>query len=408
MAIDVARVGRLWNDRTKACVEDVNSVLHHVRVFSPALALANPETRTSCQALVDFLVDSVLTTPPNQDPSNNGWFAAIPLCLRGNLAKSVEYLCMLIAVDFRHWAEADEQMPADVGSPVKQKNFYAVVPTENQHERNHSEKDAPSLVRGSAAMVHLLREAVDAKQVPWYDSHYLRNPALDLIELERIFVGVEADGRTPMMMPAAKERIAILREIAENLNGKTFLDHILESKLRLYNPPDNVGFIDRLIKVHARYDDSVNFLGRDGHQYRIHLLKLAQLTVIALQAAFPHDICFSDFDEICVCSDYQLPKALRAAGLIVYDEHLAGLVDGKRLLKPESIEEVEIRVASTIGATMLMDWVNSEALPKKRCAVPPPRYLAARCDVGSLDYALWYFGRSNSEQPHHLCRTLMY
>ncbi|CUG06198.1 transmembrane protein, putative [Bodo saltans] len=173
------------------------------------------------------------------------------------------------------------------------------------------------------------------------------------------------------------------------------------------------GFLNALIDLHPRYLDAnmLSFAGGSSSCY-VYLLKLAQLTVIALEAAFPQEIRFADSSRLCVCSDYQLPKALRVSGLIAYNTDLASKVDGRVLLGNGSREEVEIRVASTISAAQLMEWANSTYLPsleENESALATTRHIkGARVDISSLDYALWFYGRSFKDQPHHLCRTVMY
>lgn len=427
MLVDVRRLGRLASPSDPAISLDANAVLKHVRIISPSASRQGDE-KERFDELVACLLSSAVqrhkersTQPANVE---NGWKEAVPVSIRDNLELSVEYLCMLVAIDFRHWDEQDHGALAAVGDQVRQKNFWAAV---SDCSAPHAETDKPSLVRGSAAMVYLLREAVDRHHVHWYDANVLK----ELTNLEtkavppsllKVFEGVEEDGVSPMMMPAVSERITILVEIAKEklsrssssaLGFQTFLELISSRGSRLFVMPDGrPGFLDDLIALHPRYNDANVLtcdLGTASVDIPIYFLKLAQLTAIALEAAFPESIVFVDSVSLCVCSDYQLPKALRVSGLIVYDELLMDKVDRKCLLGVGSVEEVEIRVASTIAAAQLMEWANNELIPRLEQQESASQEMGGvRVDIGSLDYALWFYGRSFKEQAHHLCRTVMY
>lgn len=403
--IDRRQVGALF-DVERGCAVLPTDGLKLVAVRDPSDV--DTSARPALESLIAFLTEYIEGKSQEGTETSNGWLSAVPLCLRSNLENAVEYLCMLVAIDFRHWAEESED-EAHVGDVVNQKNFYAI---------EQSDAGTSRLVRGSQAMVLLLREAVDVSGVHWYDTDYLlADNTSDAVR--RSFLGVASDGVTPMFMPATDNRIQILLELAQAKRSATeiqsrgnkfltFLSMMEASEYRLYSSlvaerQESIvsacpGFFDRLLALHSRYDDSAIL---DG-QLTVYFLKLAQLTAIAVHTAFPESISFKDYDQMSVCSDYQLPKALRSCGLLVYSQHLQQLVDERRLIAPGSREEVEIRLGSTLAAERLKQHMNASVLPRRTSAS------AAICDVGALDYALWYVGRSDSSTPHHLCRTVMY
>jgi hypothetical protein len=435
MPVDVRQLGTLVSSADPSVTMEPNSVLRHVRVSHPS----NSDQRSASETqrlneLVECLVDATAQRfherqNAHASSADNGWSAAVPKVLRNDLEKSVEYLCMLVAIDFRHWDELDASSLAQVGDVVQQKNFWAVV---HDDTAPHREAGKPSIVRGSAAMVYLLREAVDTHGLHWYDASTLLTSLVDRstrapsAQLLKMFEGVEEDGVTAMMMPAVAERVEILVSMAEtkvarggrggdHIKFETFHELMVNHSMALFSDPTagvDKGFLDALIDLHPRYLDANTLTCADGRSCYIYFLKLAQLTVIAIEAAFPERISFKDSARLCVCSDYQLPKALRVSGLISYDRQLASSVDSRVLLGSGSVEEVEIRVASTIAAAQLMEWANTSYLPyleDNEAALASTRHVrGARVDISSLDYALWFYGRSFKDQPHHLCRTVMY
>lgn len=61
----------------------------------------------------------------------------------------------------------------EVGRPVRVRGFFAVVTEDGTHPVGAHPR---RLVRGSAAMTQLLRQAVDVHGVPWYEVEFLTGP----------------------------------------------------------------------------------------------------------------------------------------------------------------------------------------------------------------------------------------
>lgn len=425
--VSPAQVGQIWDSTAGRPINltDLNEAfLRHVTVVPPSQA---PNGKGSPLNEICELLERHIKTPAAVNTEVNGWLESIPVTLRDDLPQAVQYLCLLIAIDFRHW---DEKMPiAEVGHPVQQKNFYARVESSNSSSASlHRETGAQyDMVRGSAAMVYLLRRAVEIHGVHWYRRDVLVEVSTSQAARDRLFdcfIGVEEDGVTPMSMPATNERIDLLVSIQDQLHDQLYYDIFKACGFRLYRDQDDrslasflqcgslqldisFGVINALWQLHERYRDAAVVTPRSpivesssfSSIHVVYFLKLAQLTIVALEAAFPKDVKFLDSEErLCVCSDYQLPKALRVAGLIQYDAFLTETVDGRLLIEAGSEEEVSIRLASTVAAKEFQRWFNEQ----KGSTLP------RLCTVGDMDYALWLYGRSHKQQAHHLCRTLMY
>ncbi|KAK7199880.1 hypothetical protein NESM_000035900 [Novymonas esmeraldas] len=467
-------------------------------------------------AVLDCLRDQQLSTSSEQSAATatptSHWLLSVPAPLRQDEAAVVNYLGMMVAIDFCHWAEVGGAVPARPGDAVTGfAGFYAVVeeepaggPSEPHHggapsgttERlTEPPSQAPAvsdgcatptkpLLRGSAAMMYLLRRAVEVHGVAWYDPHYLQrwgNDAAAATEALRVcFLGCAADGVTPLWMPCTRERVELLLSLADALVERHTSFHAILRECggcvfaSTAAAAGHVGgLVPALIRLHPRYSDFAQVpVCRSGgaveglvESCTVPVLKLAQLTALALEQALPalwscRAACsasseprpsapapsapdswlerrraahaarahtaksgatatsplpsvglFADIDELSVCCDYQIPRTLRAAGLLVYDDHLAWAVDHHILLAPGSAEETSIRVATLVAADRLMGHLNAAptgSADGAACAAPDGQ--APFCAVHHLDYALWYVGRYmvSSDARHHLCRTVMY
>lgn len=393
--------------------------------------------------------------------ASDHWLLSVPESLRRSERDVVNYLGMVVAIDFRHWAELPPL--AAVGEVVKGfTNFFCVVDADEEpkteEERNalhpeHNAKDgdtadAPkrTLIRGSAAMMYLLKRGVEKHHVMWYDPSYLcqfRTLAQAEAALKVCFEGCQEDGVTPLMMPATRERVELLLSMAKALQDRktSFHDLLCRCDGYLFRPPEcsKPGFVDSLIDLHPRYLDVSPWPAMESGQPagpKVPILKLSQLTAITLGEVLPvlwrwlhstgdapdtakantwlekaeQDVLgggfkplFLDDSDLAMCCDYQIPRALRAAGVLVYDEHLADCVDRGVLIAPNSTEEVCIRLGTILGSEMLLDFMNSN-----------PAVVGAAegitVNASQLDYALWYVGRymSYATSRHHLCRAIMY
>ncbi|CBZ26013.1 conserved hypothetical protein [Leishmania mexicana MHOM/GT/2001/U1103] len=463
----------------------------------------------------------------------NHWLLSVPESLRFDEAAVVNYLGMMVAIDFCHWAEvpckAGRTTTASVGEEVTGfAGFYVAVdpPSGESALRNGGTTDsaavaelftelssavpkelgtlptapaaAPTVLRGSAAMMYLLRRAVEVYHVPWFRPDFLQrfrgDTAAAMSALRLCFLGCEQDGITPLWMPCTRERVELLLSLADAFVAhQTSYYELLRACGGFLFAPDAAaaatapcGFVPSLVRLHPRYGDfacvpveGTGCLGGNTGEAApdvciVPVLKLSQLTALAIEQALPElwryqaassasskpllsipppsapanswltDRAariarsgtesrtmepesslfgvFADGAKLSICCDYQIPKALRAAGLLVYDDHLAGIVDRHVLLLPGSAEEVSIRVATLIAAERLLQFLNTP--PKQQSSLArelgataaeepgAPAQLPGKrlCSVIHLDYALWYVGRYMlpSEARHHLCRTIMY
>lgn len=278
--------------------------------------------------------------------------------------QKVEYLFAFITIDFHHW---------DLDEHGHLKEFYATYDGE--------------VYRGSEAMTATLKRSVEHK-IRFYSWEFMTQATRR--RLAPLLAGHDEHGAT-MWIPAIEERAKILRQVGFKLKADyegTFLTILKQSGGYAYR--DGAGIIDVLTREFPRYQDVYTI---DGEEIPIH--KLAQLLVAALHCALGQfgelgDYAIKDLDRLDVCADYQLPRALRDLGILVYSPELARKVDSYQLIAAGSREEFEIRYASILAARKLREALSF--------ATTAPQ----------IDYFLWQKGRHSEKSPHHLSETIMY
>lgn len=192
----------------------------------------------------------------------------------------------------------------------------------------------------------------------------------------------------PGVIPLLIERTASLRELGAGLRDRWDGDvtHLIAAA---------GGSAPRLAALLAAdlssFNDVTTYAGRE-----VRLFKRAQIAAADLYGAFGGAGLgtFHDLEQLTAFADYKVPQVLRRLGILVYDSHLAGLVDGRAELAPGSREEVEIRAATIWGVEEL-----------RRTMVQLGRPVRAF----ELDWYLWELGQTMpDERPYHRTRTIYY
>lgn len=158
---------------------------------------------------------------------------------------------------------------------------------------------------------------------------------------------------------------------------------------------------NRLYDVSAALYDALVFRGRLGWQdarllarafplaYGDRYLKKAQLVLMFIAGQWSaHDSQLVCRLDVTAAADYQLPKILRAMGILRYAPELAARVDCQQLIDAESREERAIRAATVLACEKL----------------------AARlqCTVPEVDFWLWVNRNHARDARFHLTRTTAY
>lgn len=197
-------------------------------------------------------------------------------------------------------------------------------------------------------------------------------------DFHRFFHPAGTVGKIPLL----SERSETLRETAA----------ILRTRLNnnFYTSVQNFTTDEQLFYFLIRTFPSL----RDQRTYRhrpIHFYKLAQLLTSDLLFVRHHlEHAKVDTSHLPGCADYKIPQALRAIGLITYDDALSKLVDSRCLLPEGSPEEIEIR-AATVSA---IDFLHRELPHLTPIQINDYLFLASR--------------NLSNQQPYHLTRNTNY
>ena len=121
--------------------------------------------------------------------------------------------------------------------------------------------------------------------------------------------------------------------------------------------------------------------------YQDPLLKKAQLTTSclwreALKRGHTDIKC-----SVTAFADYQIPRVLRAMGILEYDTSLASVIDEGKLIEAGSNEERSLRASSILAI---------EELSKHQ-----------EVEVADVDYWVWV-NRNMAQEPFHLTITTLY
>ena len=124
----------------------------------------------------------------------------------------------------------------------------------------------------------------------------------------------------------------------------------------------------------------------------VPVYKRAQITVSHLARAFDGQGLglFDDVDRLTAFADNLVPHVLRTAGVLVYDDDLAGRIEREELLDPGSPEEVEIRACGLHAVELLTQRTGLTA--------------------AAIDHQLWQWGQDPTIKalPRHRCRCSWY
>lgn len=117
-------------------------------------------------------------------------------------------------------------------------------------------------------------------------------------------------------------------------------------------------------------------------------LKRAQLALAEI-AGFCHEMGYEvDCSELTVFADYQVPRVLRAMGVLEYAPELAQKVDSQTLIKASSTEERAIRAATIVAGEKMAKHF--------------------RCIPAAVDNFLWTNRARAGTTPFHLTITTAY
>ncbi|OHA47728.1 MAG: hypothetical protein A2806_01355 [Candidatus Terrybacteria bacterium RIFCSPHIGHO2_01_FULL_48_17] len=247
------------------------------------------------------------------------------------------------------------------------------------------------VVYGAFAMWACLKRALN-NGIPVLSARFLAE-GLDEETYDQIFVPVT----TPL--PMRESRIQNLRATGEALlrwYDGAFSNLFDRADFQVFRDDGN-GIIQRLARHFLSYSrDMARYCGLSTpipfHKRARLLALMYEGRARASEGCLP---CLQDPGNIGPVADYDVPKALRAVGVLRYSPHLSRLVDDGIPIHHGNVYEVEIR-AQTVNA---MDALCA-AINRLRERAQPITQI-------ELDYAVWSAGRE-ARGKHHYTKTTAY
>ena len=232
---------------------------------------------------------------------------------------------------------------------------------------------------GYWALAACLRRALDAG-TPLLDPGYLAD--IDEFAVRTLFAG-EAE------IPLLAERVANLREVGRGLQAAC---DTFASIVRAAGGSGET-LVSEIVRRFPSFDDIATY---DGEPVRIY--KRAQILVSDLHGIYAGRGLgtFSDLDRLTAFADYKIPQVLREAGILVYADDLADVIERQELIAPGDLREVEIRAATVWGCELLR-----QALEPLRDGSPLRAF--------EVDWLLWSDAQGRTiSRPYHRTRTIYY
>ncbi|MFN8535665.1 MAG: queuosine salvage family protein [Dehalococcoidia bacterium] len=229
---------------------------------------------------------------------------------------------------------------------------------------------------GYWALAFAVKRAIQSG-VPLLDAAYLAD--MGLADLSQVLAG-------NVPIPLLDQRLKNAREV-----GTVLLERYDGQIANLVDEADGraAGLVERLVSDFTSFDDRA-----DWHGVEVRFFKRAQLLaadLVAANAVPP----WSDANDLTAFADYQLPRVLRAFGVLEYAPELAVRVDDRVELSAGSDEEIEIRAATVQACEQLRDVLHQRGR------------LVTAADVDCL---LWTAAQSGlpDDRPYHRTRTIFY
>lgn len=278
---------------------------------------------------------------------------------------------------FPHYIDEDSRRTIDFFMVANSINFLFFDPQSgDKYKTTFNGKE----YSGADAMIAGIKRALQ-EGVPLLDADFLANVNRD--QMAHLFRG-------NFELPLLDERTAIFREIGTVLKEKYsggFANLVEAAGGKAFDGGN--GMVERLTRDFPSFRDT----SPEGHVFN----KRAQLAVGMLHSRLEGTGIFHcpDVGELTVFADYQLPRGLRAMGVLHYEPELASKVDSGQPIERDSQMEQELRAFTIVGSELLREEL------KKR-----PEHAAL--DARGLDSYLWLAARQDKNSRPHVTVTTAY
>lgn len=242
---------------------------------------------------------------------------------------------------------------------------------------------------GSFAMAACVKRALD-QGMPLLDPEFLRSIKEE--DVRYIFRHKKTS------IPMLSSRFNQLRQLGEDMRANGFTDFVQifeKADFYVWRELD-----DSILKILENFDSYKHFRTFAFQSHTLKFQKRAQLLPMMYygRAKSSNGVLrqIRDPEHIGPIFDYQVPRALRDPGVLVYSQGLADVIDiERREIKENSIAEIAIGAKTVLAMKELLDRVNIL------------RPLTKKITMAELDYEIWRRGR-NSKKPHHYVYTTGY
>jgi len=319
---------------------------------NPVLSSLEPTIRESKHISMDMekLREAAATIPAEKVQPADWTF---PPYKPGNDEKTVDFFMLMNSINFLFF---DPQTMEKYKVQVKDKEF-----------------------TGADGMVASLNRALDEGK-PMLDAEYLASISKE--DMAHIFRG-------NIELPLLEERRQIFHEVGRVLQDKydgSFSNMVKASGGKAFD--EGNGMVERLTRDFPSFRDEA-----DGAVFN----KRAQLAVgmLTSRLAGTGEFDTPDVDQLTVFADYQLPRGLRAMGVLNYGDELAERVDNGRPIEKGSQMEKELRAYTIVASELLMKEMRKRPGFKK-------------LDARGLDSYLWSTARKDKNSKPHITITTAY
>lgn len=214
------------------------------------------------------------------------------------------------------------------------------------------------------------------------DPHNLQT--LDLERAETLLAGDDVP------LPLLPERVAYLNSVGATLQhfGHSFLNVAADAGF------DAPTLVENLVEHFAAYATD-RWVHPSSKELMVFDKRARLFTLMYEGRARDSKVLrrLSNIDEVGPVIDYQLPRLLRAEGVLVYAPTLSEPIDNRHLLPAGSEAELALRSVTGFAVELIAERVN--------------RLRDDGITMVELDYALWSTGRG-APGEHHLTATLAY
>ncbi len=244
------------------------------------------------------------------------------------------------------------------------------------------------IYKGSRALAACLMRA-HKEGIPIFNPEYLNNIGNN--NLRSILKHTNTE------IPLYWQRVHNLEDIGSMLlHGpqKSFTEIFEACEFKAFNR--GRGIVETLVTRFSAYRDVSTYAGYEIPFHKRAMLLVLLYHALARRSKNPRFKPIQDIASIGPISDYQVPKSLRAIGILEYSETISEMVDNGVEIPTHSDIEIAIRAHTIAAVEQLLVEINE--IRSYETAYPP-------ITMAELDYPLWNAARRILGKHHYTSTT---